>query len=91
MESQPVSSRTRNKVLLSQEHDVVQLKCKYVVDWAIPVQNPDHFTDTLTSQHASYWKLAAFEHFDQNADTILFSIPFLTSQVLVKYKIYKQC
>ena len=35
---QPVPSRTRNNVLLSQYHDVVHPECNYVVDSAIPVK-----------------------------------------------------
>ena len=93
-QSQPVSSRTRNKLLQChpipyRAHDVIQTECNCVLDSAIPVQKPKHFTDTLTSQHASYWKLAAFEHFDQNAHDIFCYIPFPISQVLVQYKIHK--
>ena len=51
------------------------------------MKHPKYFTDTLSGHHAHYWKLAAFEHFDQNADTILFSIPFPISQVPRKHKI----
>ena len=53
------------------------------------VQKPKHFTDNLTSQHASYLKLAVFKHFDQNAATILCYIPFPISQGLDQYKTHK--
>ena len=64
-------------------------ECHYVVDSAIPVARPKHFTDTLTGPHATYWRLAAFEHFDQNAVTLFCSIPFPSSQVPSQHKIYK--
>ena len=66
-----------------------QLESHYIVYSAVLVSQPKHFTDTLSSLHSHYWKLAAFEHFDQNADTILCSIPFPVSQVPRKYNIYR--
>ena len=65
------------------------LESHYIVDSAILVSQPKHFSDTLSSPHSHYWKFSAFEHFDQNAETILCSIPFPVSQVHQQYKIYR--
>ena len=59
IQSQPVSSRTINKILCShslpsKEYDVIHPECNFVVDSAIIAQTPNHFTEILISQHASY-------------------------------------
>ena len=59
------------------------------MDSIIPVKKPKHFINTLTSQHGSYCKLVALEHFDQNEATILCYIPFPISKVLDQHKTHK--
>jgi len=67
----------------------IQPASHYVVDSASPITKPKHFTDTLSGHHSYFWKLATFEHYDQNASMLLCSIPFPISQVPDRYKIYK--